>query len=144
VTDGPPVLPVGAVHTDVVGRTTDEQASGPGEFGRLVLRYREARGMSQQRLAAVAGLSDGYISLIETGRRGARPSRDTVLALAQALRVPPAELLRAAGRLQAGDELTPDAGRPSFEEFVRTDPSLRADQKRILIELYSSWVHRTT
>ena len=64
-----------------MGRATDEQAPEPGEFGRLVLRYREARGMSQQRLATEAGLSDGYISLIETGRRGARPSRDTVLAL---------------------------------------------------------------
>lgn len=126
-----------------MGRATDEQTPEPSEFGRLVLRFREARGMSQQRLATEAGLSDGYISLIETGRRGARPSRDTVLALAQALGVPAVELLRAAGRLRPGDELTPDTHRPSFEEFVRTDPALRADQKRILIELYSSWVRRS-
>ncbi|MCU1483881.1 MAG: family transcriptional regulator [Actinomycetia bacterium] len=123
--------------------SSDEQAPAPGEFGRLVLRYREARGLSQQRLATEAGLSDGYISLIETGRRGSRPSRDTVLALAQALGVPAVELLRAAGRLQSGDDLVPDNRRPSFEEFVRTDPALRADQKRILIELYSSWVRRS-
>ena len=123
--------------------SSDERTPEPGEFGRLVLRYREARGLSQQRLATEAGLSDGYISLIETGRRGSRPSRDTVLALAQALGVPAVELLRAAGRLQAGDDLAPDNRRPSFEEFVRTDPALRADQKRILIELYSSWVRRS-
>jgi len=52
-------------------------------------------------------------------------------------------VLRAAGRLLAADELTPDTGRLSFEDFVRTDPALRADQKRILIELYSSWVRRS-
>lgn len=118
------------------GGTTGEDSAG---FGALVRRYREARGFSQQRLAAGSGLSDGYISLIETGRRGARPSRDTVLALAQALDAPAVELLRAAGRLAPHDELDPRP-RPSFEEFVRTDPLLTSDQKRILTELYSSWV----
>jgi transcriptional regulator with XRE-family HTH domain len=126
-----------------VGRASDEQAPEPGAFGVLVRRSREARGLSQQRLATDAGLSDGYISLIETGRRGARPSRDTVLALAQALGVPAAELLRAAGRLRPGDDLSPDNRRPTFEEFVRTDPALRSDQKKVLVDLYSSFVRRS-
>ncbi len=120
--------------------TTD--ASQPTAFGELVQRYRERRGMSQERLAKEAQLSGGYISLIETGQRGKRPPRDTVLAIAQALGAPTEKLLEAAGRQQPGDEVD-EPKRPTFEEFVRTDPLLRSDQKRILLDLYSSWVRRS-
>lgn len=97
--------------------------------------------MSQDRLAQEAQLSNGYISLLETGKRGRRPSRDTVIGIAQALRAPVVELLKAAGRLEPSDELSPDA-RPPFADFVRTDPNLRADQKKVLVDLYDSWVRR--
>lgn len=117
----------------------NDVARAPGEFGRLVRKYREARNMSQERLAQEAGLSNGYISLLETGRRGERPSRDTVIGIAQALRASIPELLHAAGRLEPGDDIAPDS-RPTFADFVRTDPNLRSDQKVILIDLYNSWV----
>lgn len=113
------------------------------DFGEAVRRYREARNMSQERLAEDAGLSGGYISLIETGGRGQRPSRDTVISIAQALNAPVVELLRAAGRLLPSDELAPDGERPTFEQFVNTDPALRSDQKKVLIDLYRSWVRAT-
>lgn len=111
-------------------------------FGALVLRYREARNMSQDRLAELAGLSGGYISLIEQGQRGRRPSRNTVIRVAQALNAPLGELLAAAGRLKPGEEVSPER-RVSFTEFVQTDPALTAQQKGILIDLYSSWVRAT-
>lgn len=110
-------------------------------FGAVLRRYREARSMSQERLAEAAGVSPGYVSLVETGKRGKRPSRDVVISLAQALRVDPVILLRAAGRLQPGDRLSPDE-RPTFEDFVQTDPALRSDQKGVLISLYRSYVGR--
>lgn len=98
--------------------------------------------MSQDRLAQLSGLSGGYISLLEQGQRGKKPSRDTVIRIAQALNAPLAEMLGAAGRLKPGEDLSPEQ-RASFTEFVNTDPALTAQQKAILIELYSSWVGGT-
>lgn len=95
--------------------------------------------MSQQRLAEAAGISPGYVALIETGRRGKHPRRDVAVALAQALDAPVAEFLAAAGRLTEADEAAL-SGTPSFEAVVQGDPRLRADQKRALIDLYRSWV----
>lgn len=112
-------------------------------FGTLVKRYREARNMSQERLAELAKLSSGYISLIETGNRGKRPSRDTVIGIAQALDADVVEFLRVAGRLEPADDINPDGSRIPFERFVNTDPALRSDQKKVLIDLYRSWVRRT-
>lgn len=115
---------------------------GPTELGRAVKRYRTERNMSGERLSALIGKSNGYIAQLETGARGKRPGRDVVVSIAQHLNAPLAELLRAAGLLEPGDDLIPE-GRPSFETFVNTDPALRTDQKRVLIDLYRSWVGRT-
>lgn len=115
---------------------------GPTEFGRVVKRWRESRNLSQEALSLRANLSPAYVAGVETGHRGKRPSRDNVLALAQALNAPAAEFLRAAGRLEQGDPITPEK-RPSFEDFVRSDPFLRKDQKDVLITTYRAFVGRT-
>ncbi|HEX6092060.1 MAG TPA: helix-turn-helix transcriptional regulator [Dongiaceae bacterium] len=52
-------------------------------FGQLLRRWRQSRGISQLGLALDAGLSARHLSFIETGR--ARPSRDMVLRLGEAL-----------------------------------------------------------
>ncbi len=60
--------------------------------------WRGARGLSQEHLAARAGVSTRHLSFIETGR--ARPGREVLLALAGALDVPlrdQNQLLLAAG-----------------------------------------------
>jgi transcriptional regulator with XRE-family HTH domain len=125
----------------MAGVTPAEPEDEGTELGRIVKRYRKARGLSAERLGAMAGLSNGYVTLLETGRRGKRPSRDNVIALAQALHAPVAELLRAAGLLEPGEALDAE-GRPPFRAFVQTDPVLRSDQKDILIRLYESYVGR--
>ena len=66
--------------------------------GSLVRAWRAARGLSQEHLAARAGVSTRHLSFIETGR--SRPGRDVLLALAGALAVPlrdQNQLLLAAG-----------------------------------------------
>lgn len=66
--------------------------------GPLVRAWRAARGLSQEHLAARAGVSTRHLSFIETGR--SRPGRDVLLALAGALAVPlrdQNQLLLAAG-----------------------------------------------
>src|SRR5437016_7623767 len=67
-------------------------------FGVLLRRWREVRHVSQLDLALDADISMRHLSCVETGR--ARPSREMVLRLAEALQVPLRErnaLLLAAG-----------------------------------------------
>jgi transcriptional regulator with XRE-family HTH domain len=113
----------------------------PTPFGSLVRSWRRRQRMSQKRLASLANVSPGYVALIENGSRGKRPSRDVVIGLAQALAAPVDEFLRAAGRLTVIDEAV-YAEVPRFDAVVRSDPLLRAEQKRILIDIYRSWVGR--
>jgi transcriptional regulator with XRE-family HTH domain len=72
--------------------------SRAGDFGQLLKHWRNLRSESQLGLSHVAGVSAKHVAFVETGR--ARPSRDMVLTLAEALDVPLRERnvwLRAAG-----------------------------------------------
>jgi transcriptional regulator with XRE-family HTH domain len=55
-------------------------------FGNWLRRWRRHRGLSQMELALQAGVSTRHLSFLETGR--ARPSREMVLRLGQALALP--------------------------------------------------------
>src|ERR1700683_2278160 len=55
-------------------------------FGVLLRRWRAVRGISQLALALDANISTRHLSCVETGR--ARPSREMVLRLAEALEIP--------------------------------------------------------
>jgi transcriptional regulator with XRE-family HTH domain len=57
--------------------------STPSPFPDLLRRWRRARALSQERLAARAEISPRHLSCLETGK--ARPSREMVLILANAL-----------------------------------------------------------
>jgi transcriptional regulator with XRE-family HTH domain len=68
------------------------------EFGPLLRAWRSARSQSQLALSLHAGVSSRHLSYMETGR--AKPSREMVLTLADALEIPLRErnaLLQAAG-----------------------------------------------
>lgn len=76
---------------------TDLSSHGPA-IGALLREWRAARRMSQLDLALEAGVSSRHLSYVETGK--ARPSRDMVVRLADALAMPLRErnaLLVAAG-----------------------------------------------
>jgi transcriptional regulator with XRE-family HTH domain len=60
-------------------------------FGSVIRSLREDRGVSQEDLAAAAGIHTTYLSGIERGRRN--PSWDVVVALAAALNLTLAELV---------------------------------------------------
>ena len=78
--------------------TTTSMPAGTTPFGHALRRWRTLRHLSQLDLATRAGTPSRHVSFLETGR--ARPSRDMVLRLAEALEVPPVEcntLLTAAG-----------------------------------------------
>jgi transcriptional regulator with XRE-family HTH domain len=87
----------------------------PSAVGALLQYWRKARSLSQLALAAEAEVSPRHLCFVETGR--ATPSRDMVLLLTEALRVPLRErnaLLLAAGYA------------PIFVESSLDDPALAA------------------
>ncbi len=63
----------------------------PRTIGMKIQRLREKRGMTQEALAAKAGVSRGFLARLETGRHD--PSLTTVGKLAKALKVKLGELL---------------------------------------------------
>lgn len=71
------------------------RGENPG-LAAVVKRIRNELGFTQGQLAAKAGVSRSYISLLEIGRVG-RPSAQRMLRLAEALRVDVEELYQAAG-----------------------------------------------
>lgn len=95
-------------------------------FADLLRGFREQAGLSQSRLARIAGLDHTYLSRLENGQR--IPTRRVVLKLAEALGVDPVkrdQLLVAAGlapvsalTLAVGDELLEQAARLLMDASV--------------------------
>jgi transcriptional regulator with XRE-family HTH domain len=94
--------------------------AGTITIGPLLQHWRSARHMSQLALAHEAGVSPRHVCFLETGR--AKPSRDMVLLLADALGVPLRE--RNALLLAAGFA-------PIFRESSLDDPGLEPVRRAI-------------
>jgi transcriptional regulator with XRE-family HTH domain len=96
-----------------------------GSVGALIQRWRRARNLSQLALAGEAAISARHLSFLETGR--AKPSREMVLRLANALQVPLRE--RNAWLLAAGFA-------PVYAESKLDEPALSAvrDALRAIME----------
>lgn len=60
-------------------------------MGRVIRKYRESAGLSQEALAAESGLHRTYISLVERGHRNI--SVDALSQIAEALGVYPSRLM---------------------------------------------------
>lgn len=76
----------------------DQRRSGPDTgrrvFGERIRALRQERGLSQERLAELAGVHRTYLSSLERGERNV--SLDNIYAIADALGVPPADLFESA------------------------------------------------
>lgn len=70
--------------------------------GQVLARLRRDAGITQEKLAEIAGLERGYISLIERGLR--MPTVDTIFRLCRGLKTRPAEVIRAVEVLAANEE----------------------------------------
>ena len=55
------------------------------KFGKIILKYRNKKNISQEMLGAISGLDRTYIGLLERGTRN--PTLKTILKLAEALEV---------------------------------------------------------
>ncbi|HEY6387837.1 MAG TPA: helix-turn-helix transcriptional regulator [Candidatus Acidoferrum sp.] len=98
-------------NRSVISKSAARSATKPDvNFGLLLRRWRAVRRVSQLALALDADISTRHLSCVETGR--ARPSREMVLRLAEALQVPLRErnaLLLAAGYAPVYRQLGLDA-----------------------------------
>jgi len=98
--------------------------SAPSNAGALIREWRERRRLSQLDLACEAGVSTRHLSFLETGR--ARPSRDMLLHLAEALKAP----------LRARNALLLAAGfAPAYAERSLEDPALSGVRRAIELVL---------
>ena len=94
--------------------------------GEIIRRQRELAELSMRQVAAMAGISNPYLSQIERGLRA--PSEEVLRAIADSLNVS-ADLLR-------GEE--PPAESAEVIEAIQSDPDLSASQRRSLIEAYQA------
>jgi transcriptional regulator with XRE-family HTH domain len=96
-------------------------------LGEIIRRQRELAELSMRQVAAMAGISNPYLSQIERGLRA--PSEEVLRAIADSLNVS-ADLLR-------GDE--PAGGSAEVVAAVQSDPDLTASQRRSLLEAYEAF-----
>ena len=104
-----------------------------GSLGEFIAGQRRAAELTLRQLAEQAGVSNPYLSQIERGLR--KPSAEVLQQLARALRVSAETLYVRAGILDPDDH--PNTG---VEVAVLADPVITERQKRVLIDIYSSFV----
>lgn len=83
-------------------RSVPDDAQLPRRFGDAVRRLRLVQGLSQERLAATAGIDRAYMGGLERGQRN--PSLTTIARVARGLQLPISELMRALEGTEAGGE----------------------------------------
>jgi transcriptional regulator with XRE-family HTH domain len=105
---------------------TQPSADDQLRLGEIIRRQRELGELSMRQVAAMAGISNPYLSQIERGLRA--PSEEVLRAIADSLNVS-ADLLR-------GEE--PPAESAEVIQAIQSDPDLSASQRRSLIEAYQA------
>jgi transcriptional regulator with XRE-family HTH domain len=106
---------------------TQQSADDQLRLGEIIRRQRELAELSMRQVAAMAGISNPYLSQIERGLRA--PSEEVLRAIAESLNVS-ADLLH-------GDE--PAGGSAEVVAAVQSDPDLTASQRRSLLEAYEAF-----
>jgi transcriptional regulator with XRE-family HTH domain len=105
-------------------------------LGEMIRRQREMAALPMRQLAAMAGISNPYLSQIERGLRD--PSDQVLNAIADSLQMS-ADSLR-----PPVPDPAPDAPPPAVIAAVRADPDLTAQQRKALEESYLAFREVTT
>jgi len=111
-----------------------------GSVGEYLAEQRKQAKLSLRQLSDIAGVSNPYLSQIERGLR--KPSAEVLQQLAKALRISAETLYVRAGILDPDDERTgrdTDRG-VTVADAILLDPALNERQKRVLLDVYSSFV----
>jgi transcriptional regulator with XRE-family HTH domain len=118
-------------------------------LGEIIRQQRELAELSMRQVAAMAGISNPYLSQIEHGLRA--PSADVLETIAATLGVALETLRPPTSDDDHGPEWDHDhegeyqpAAHASFVAAISTDPGLTARQRRALIEIYTAMTAATT
>lgn len=106
------------------------------DLGDYLKEQRQQAQLSLRQLADRTGISNPYLSQIERGLK--KPSAEILQSLAKGLRISAEQLYVRAGFLDAtpvGDGQAPDVRRA-----IQTDPRLTDRQRKVLLDVYSSFV----
>ncbi len=104
------------------------------DLGSYLKEQREQAQLSMRQLAERSGISNPYLSQIERGLK--RPSAEILQALAKGLRISAEQLYVRAGFLdEAAGDSTIDT-----RMVIAADPLLTPKQRKLLLDLYSSYV----
>ena len=110
-----------------------------GSVGEYLAEQRKQAQMSLRQLSDLAGVSNPYLSQIERGLR--KPSAEVLQQLAKALRISAETLYIRAGILDPDDDHeTGERSVPGVADAVLLDPALSERQKRVLLDVYQSFV----
>ena len=107
-----------------------DQLNSLGEF---IAAQRRAAELTLRQLAEQTGISNPYLSQIERGLR--KPSAEVLQQLSKALRVSSETLYVRAGILNPEDHPS-----TTVEMAVLADTAISERQKRVLIDIYTSFV----
>jgi transcriptional regulator with XRE-family HTH domain len=122
-------LDVGHLGTGSLGSLNVGSLSSVGEY---IRDQRRSAQYSLRQLADAAGVSNPYLSQIERGLR--KPSAEILQQIAKALRISAETLYVRAGILEERD------GEHEVTAAVLADPVLTDRQKRVLLDIYASFV----
>ncbi|WP_280503803.1 helix-turn-helix domain-containing protein [Nocardia farcinica] len=105
-------------------------ANAAHDIGGFIRAQREAAQVSLRQLAALAGVSNPYLSQIERGLRN--PSAEVLTQIAKALRVSSEVLYVRAGYLE-------ERPHSPVRDALLGDTSLTERQKQVLLDIYESF-----
>jgi transcriptional regulator with XRE-family HTH domain len=115
--------------------------------GEIIRRQRELAELSMRQVAAMAGISNPYLSQIEHGLRA--PSADVLDTIAATLGIPAAALRPRTSDddhdpadLDHEEDDRPDE-HTSLVAAISGDPGLTARQRRALVEIYTAMTEAT-
>ncbi len=116
-------------------------------FGEFLKELRDRKGVTLKQVEEGTGMSNAYISQLETGTRRRLPAPDKLKALADYFNVTIKELLEKAGYVESGpivetlEEKIEKAfahviSDPAFQYGTRLKGKYDLDAKRFIIEMY--------
>jgi transcriptional regulator with XRE-family HTH domain len=127
------MLAIASTLAGMVRIRTQNIGAQLGSLGEFIAGQRRMAQLSLRQLAEQTGISNPYLSQIERGLR--KPSAEVLQQLSKALRVSAESLYVRAGILDPDDHPA-----TSVEMAVLADMAITARQKRVLIDVYTSFV----
>jgi len=113
---------------------TEESAESGNLLGSFIRAQRQMANLSLRELAAMAEVSNPYLSQVERGL--SEPSARVMKSIAQALNLSAEALFAQAGLISPS--IQPDAD--STETALRLDPRLTEPQKGALLAVYRTYI----